>query len=82
MERKIVLNEKQMQFMENSIPELAGSALKRAYYQALATSGKVVEAIDGKLVETSSDGQRRVLKELSKPIHVAVGTKRVRMRAK
>lgn len=35
------------------IPELAGSAVKRAYLQALTTSGKVIEARNGQLIETT-----------------------------
>lgn len=50
------LSEKTMLAMASHIPELAGNAVKRAYYQALTSSGKVVEAVNGQLVETSSDG--------------------------
>ncbi len=36
-----------MQRLEARIPDLAGIAVKRAYLQALTTSGKVVEARNG-----------------------------------
>ena len=82
MGRKMVLSEQAMQRVEQGIPEMAGSAFKRAYLHALSSSGKVVEAVDGKLVETSVDGTRRVLKVLAKPTPVAPGAKRVLIRRK
>lgn len=54
MTPKIKLSEQSMQAMEAKIPELADAALKRAYYQALTHSGKVLEAVNGNLVETVS----------------------------
>lgn len=81
MKSRIELSEKSMQTMESRIPELAGSAVRRAYLQALTTSGKVVEAVGGKLIETSADGEQRVIHELSSaPIAVAAGSRRVRAR--
>jgi len=82
MGQKNVLNEKAMQRMESSIPELASGAFKRAYHHALSTSGKVVEAANGKLVETSVDGSERVIKPLPASIPVQIGARRVRSRAK
>lgn len=69
-----------MQYMEAHIPELAGSAFARAYYQALTTSGKVLEARDGLLEETSAEGQIRVIRSIAKPLTVEVGVKRFRLR--
>lgn len=74
------LTEESMQLMEARIPELAGNAVKRAYYQALTVSGKVLEARDGQLVETTAEGQSRVIRNLSKPVAVKSGTKRIRAR--
>ncbi|MDR3413631.1 MAG: hypothetical protein P4L87_22200 [Formivibrio sp.] len=82
MGQKTVLSEKAMQRMEKSIPELAGGAFKRAYHHALSTSGKVVEAANGKLVETSVDGTQRVIKSLPAPTPVQLGAKRIRSRVK
>lgn len=82
MGRKGVLNEQAMQRMERAIPELAGSAFKRAYQHALSSGGKVVEVVGGQLVETSADGSQRVLKTLPKPTQVVPGTKRVLIRQK
>ena len=70
-----VLDESAMQSLEARIPELAEIAVRRAYYQALTSSGKVLEAIDGELVETSISGERRVVGILPPPIPVQRGLK-------
>jgi hypothetical protein len=80
MASKCVLNEKTMQAMEAHIPELAGNAVKKAYYQALTTSGKVLEAVNDKLVETSAEGGQRLIRNLPAPVAVKPGSKRVRTR--
>ncbi|GAB4089502.1 hypothetical protein [Hydrogenophaga soli] len=72
------MNEESMLRMEARIPELAGNAVKRAYYQALTVSGKVVEARDGQLIETSVEGTVRVIRDIAKPYAVTLGAKRVR----
>jgi hypothetical protein len=64
--------------MEAQIPELAGTAVKRAYWQALTTTGKVIEARDGQLLETTADGSQRVVRSIAKPVSVTMGTKRTR----
>ncbi len=80
MKHKSVLSEKSMLTMEAQIPSLASGAVKRAYCQALTISGKVVEAVNGQLVETSSEGGQRVIRTLATPIAIAPGTKRTRVR--
>lgn len=80
MGKKNVLNEESMRCMEARIPELAGNAVRRAYLQALTTSGKVVEARNGQLIETTAEGSFRVIRSIAKPIAVTMGTKRVRAR--
>ncbi len=82
MVRKPVLSEQAMQRQESDIPQLAGEAVKRAYRNALNTSGRVIEAVNGKLVETSIDGRQRVIRNLSQPLPIAIGTKRSRTRAR
>ena len=74
------MSEESMQRMEARIPELAGGAVKRAYLQALTTSGKVIEARGGKLIEITAEGQVRVIRSIDKPVAVTMGTKRVRAR--
>ena len=41
-----------------------------------ATSGKVVDARDGQLIESYADGTVRLIRTIAKPVAVAVGTKR------
>lgn len=74
------MSEESMQRMEARIPELAGNALRRAYLQALTTSGKVIEARKGQLIETTAEGAVRVIRNIAKPTEVRVGEKRVRVR--
>lgn len=78
MTHPVPLSEESMQHMEAQIPELARSAVKRAYLQALTTSGKVLEAKNGQLIETTADGSVRVMRSIAKPTNIAIGTKRTR----
>lgn len=78
MTQKIKLSEQSMQAMEAKIPELASAAVKRAYYQALTHSGKVLEAVNGQLVETSVDGSTRFIRQLPPSIKVMPGTRFIR----
>lgn len=80
MGEKNMLSEESMLRLESRIPELAGSAVKRAYLQALTTSGKVVEARNGQLIETTAEGAVRVIRTIAKPVAVTMGAKRVRAR--
>ena len=73
-------DEKSMRLLEVRIPELADGAVKQAYYQALTSGSKVLEAVNGELIESSSDGSTRVIRELSAPTPVTFGSKRVRRR--
>lgn len=67
-----------MQRADGLIPSLAQIAVQRAHRQALAISGKVLEANDGQLVETAANGTVRVIRHIAKPIPVALGAKRFR----
>lgn len=72
------MSEESMQRIEAQIPELAGTAVRRAYWQALATTGKVLEARNGQLVETTAEGSVRFMRSIAKPISVTLGAKRTR----
>ena len=72
------MSEESMQRMEALIPKLAHIAVLRARRQALAASGKVVEARNGQLIESYSDGTVRVIRAIAKTMVVAMGTKRFR----
>lgn len=67
-----------MKRKENRIPQLAESAVKQARTRTLATGRSVLEAVGGKLVETSPDGTRKEIKSIPAPTRVVIGQKRVR----
>lgn len=74
------LDEQSMSNLEKRIPELAEGAVKQAYCKTLASGKRVVEAINGQLVESSPDGSIRVLKPLPPPTPVTPGQRRVRVK--
>lgn len=74
------LDEKVMSYLEKRIPELAEGAVKQAYSKTLASGRRVVEAVNGKLVESSPDGSSRVIKSLAAPTPVIPGQRRVRVK--
>lgn len=69
-----------LQTADELIPLLAARAFRRARDQALASSGRVMEACNGNLVETFADGTQRIVRPLPTPTPVAVGSKRERRR--
>lgn len=69
------LTEESMTFLEAGIPKLAEGAFRQAYYQALTTSGKVMRAVNGKLVETYADGSETVIRAIQPPLKVTAGAK-------
>lgn len=69
------MSEESMQNMEARIPSLAHIAVQQARRQALASSGKLVEARDGQLVETAANGTVRVIRHIAKPIPMALSAK-------
>ena len=71
----INLTEESMTVLEAGIPHLAHGALQRAYYEALTTSGKVMRAVNGQLIETHADGTETVLRRIPSPIKVTMGAR-------
>lgn len=71
----MMLTEETMKVLEAGIPKLAEGAFQRAYYQALTTSGKVMRAVNGNLVETHADGTETVLRAIHSPVRVTIGAK-------
>ena len=69
------LTEESMKNLEAGIPTLAEGAFRRAYYQALTSSGMVLRAVNGLLVETHADGTETVIRAIHNPVKVLVGTK-------
>jgi hypothetical protein len=74
------LDEKDMSYLEERIPELAEGAVKQAYCKTLTSGRRVVEAVNGQLVESLPDGSSKVLKPLTAPTAVTLGQRRVRVR--
>lgn len=72
------LTEASLQRLEASIPELATGAVMQAYAQALTLHGRVIEAINGQLLEITAEGQTRVLRHIPPPTAVPIGLKRIR----
>jgi hypothetical protein len=69
------LTEESMIVLEAGIPKLAQGAFQRAQYAALTSSGKVMRAVNGKLVETFADGTETVVRDLPSPVHATAGAK-------
>jgi hypothetical protein len=67
------MNEETMRFLEEHIPELAESAVKQAYWNALAAGHSVLECRKGVLEEVHPDGTRKFIKQLPLPTPVAIG---------
>ena len=71
------VSEKWISTLEKQIPELARGAVKQAYARALASGSSVLEAKNGKLVESHPDGSERIIKSLPTGLIVKPGTRRI-----
>lgn len=69
------LTEESMSVLEAGIPQLAQGAFRRAHFQALTRSGKVVRAVNGQLVETFADGSETVVRTIHSPVKFTMGAK-------
>lgn len=69
------LNEEELDYLEEHIPELAEIAFKQAYWAALASGSTVLMSENGNLVEVFPDGKRRVIKPLPPSTPVTPGQK-------
>lgn len=74
------LSEEAMRFLEGRIPELAEGAVMQAYCKALVTGNRVVEAVNGQLIEFHPDGSSKLIKTLPSATPVVPGQRRVRRR--
>lgn len=68
-----MITEASMCFLEEHIPELVDSAIKQAYWQALATGNSVLQYEEGAIYEVFSDGTRTIVKTLEPQLHVMPG---------
>ncbi len=69
------MNEKEMRFLEEQIPELASAAFKKAYLDTLAAGLSVLKCEDGFLYEVFPDGTKKVVKKVAPRVKVNVGEK-------
>ncbi len=69
------LNEKEMKYLEDHIPELAEVAFKQAYWAALASGSSVLMSENGNVVEIFPDGTRKIIKPLPPSTPVKPGQK-------
>lgn len=72
------LSEQAIQVLEAKIPRLAQLAYAQARLKALTLGGKVMEVVNGHLVETNADGSVRVIRKTAPSFAVGVGSKRLR----
>ena len=60
--------QKELDFLESYIPELANSAVKKAYFDTLSAGKSVVEVIGNKIYEIFPDGTKKYIKDIDLPI--------------
>jgi len=70
------LDENNMSVREERIPFLAEDAVKMARTKTLSSGRNVVEAVNGKLIESHPDGSYRVIRSLAPPIPASSISKR------
>jgi hypothetical protein len=69
------LNEKELNFLEEHLPELMGTATKQAFWQTLASGSSVLIAEDGQLLRVFPDGTKEFVKNIEKPQSSMIGEK-------
>jgi hypothetical protein len=70
------MQEREIQYLEEHIPELAESAVTQAYWQSLAAGNSVLESDNGIIYERFPDGSSKMVKEIQPPTTVAIGARR------
>jgi hypothetical protein len=60
------LSDKAIDYLETQIPELAELALKKAYWQTLASGNSVTVLENDEIVEISPEGTRKVIKKINR----------------
>jgi len=68
-----MIKEKELDYLEEHIPELAKSAIRQAYWNALASGKSVLESIDGGIYEIFPDGTKKFIKKNEPRKKVTVG---------
>ena len=66
------LSEKEIDFLEQQIPELAALATRKAYWDALSSGQSVMIAEDGKLIEVFPDGSKKFIKNIAPRVRIDI----------
>lgn len=61
---------KELDFLESYIPELANSAVRKAYLDALSSGNSVTEVIQDKIYEIYPDGSKKYIKDVEPAIKI------------
>ncbi len=62
--------EKELDFLESHIPDLANSAIKKAYLDALSAGLSVTKVIDDKIYEVFPDGSKKFIKKINPAVKI------------
>jgi hypothetical protein len=60
----------ELDFLESYIPELANSAVRKAYLDALSSGNSVTEVIQDKIYEIFPDGSKKYIKDIEPAIKI------------
>lgn len=71
----MTLNEEEISYLEEQIPEMASIAFKQAYWAALASGSSVLVSRKGDLIEVFPNGKHKFIKHLAPSIPVTRGQK-------
>lgn len=58
------ISEKALDYLESHIPDLALTATKQAYWQALASGSSVLVSQEGYIMEVFPDGTTQIIKKI------------------
>ena len=62
--------DKEIDFLEKHIPDLAEGSVKKAYYNTLSGGIPVLETKGDKIIKTYPDGREEFVKNISPPVKV------------
>jgi hypothetical protein len=74
-----MLNDELVSRLEEKIPAMAKGAIKAAYINTLAAGLSLMEIRNGMLVETTADGQHKVIR-VAKPKHKVASDRTIKVR--
>ena len=69
------LSEKELNFLEENMPEMMATATKQAFWETLSSGDSVLIAEAGQIVRIYPDGRKEFVKNIPQPIKIEKGTK-------